>query len=80
MPWEYHISRENLLADFPVRMFLQEVLVLLVDLLPRSGSVLGDVVLVFLGEDLLAANTTHLRQEQVLQKKIKPVSSFRILR
>ena len=79
MPWEYHISRENLLADFPVRMFLQEVLVLLVDLLPRCGSVLGDVVLVFLGEDLLAANTTHLWQEQVLQKSTL-VSSFRILR
>ena len=74
MPWEYLISRENLLADFPVRMFLQEVLMLLVDLLPRRGSVLGDVVLVFLGEDLLAANTTHLRQEQVLQKKIKPLA------
>ena len=54
-------------ADPSVRVLLQKVDVMHVDLVPRYGSVLGDVVLVLLGEDLLAVRAAHLGQEQVLQ-------------
>ena len=54
-------------ADPSVRVLLQKVDVMHVDLVPRNGSVLGDVVLVLFGEDLLAVRAAHLGQEQVLQ-------------